>query len=196
MFIRKKPIRGLRLLREYCWPSMGWRRTMKYIGHRIVRLSDSTYKIACGLAIGAAISFSPLIGTHFLQAVAVAYFARANYLAAMIGTFWGNPWTFPFLWLTGYQTGSTIFSAFGVDQFSSLPDDLTFSVLWTIVLEQPMTLFLPWMMGAYVCSVLFWPVAFIVSFVIIRFVQDARKRHRAERRRARAIIKRAIRHKD
>lgn len=182
MFIRRKPVRGVRLLKEYFWPSMGWGRTLKYLGHRVVRLSDTTYKIACGLAIGAAISFSPLVGTHFLQALALAYFARASYLAAMIGTFWGNPWTFPFMWVAGYQMGSMIFSIFGVDQFSSLPEDLTFSMLWTIVLDKPMSLFLPWMLGAYVCALLFWPIAYVSSFVIIRMVQNTRRRKMIARR--------------
>ena len=176
MFVRKKPVRGLRLLKEFFYPDMGYVRTLRYLYHRIIRLSDKSHKIAAGLAIGAAISFSPLIGTHFIQAFGLAYFFRANYLAAMIGTFWGNPWTFPFLWLSGYQVGQHLFSFFGLNGDAALPDSLTMSELFDIVTAQPMSLFLPWMLGGYICAALFWPLAFVVSYVLVRAAKIARQK--------------------
>ena len=187
MFVRKQPLSGFRFVREFFYPSMGYMRTFKYMWHRITRLSDTTYNIAAGLAVGAAISFSPLVGTHFIQALAVAYFMRVNYLASMIGTFWGNPWTFPFLWVTGYQTGSSIFEYFGVHNFAELPSSLTFSGVIDLVFKEPLSLFVPWMLGGYVCAVLFWPLAFIVAFFIVKSAKKARhKRFLKKRRRAKA----------
>ena len=80
----------------------------QYLTHRVVRIPGSSYSIACGLAFGAAVSFTPFIGLHFLISMGLAWVFRANVIAAAIGTVVGNPWTFPFIWLATYQTGILI----------------------------------------------------------------------------------------
>ena len=89
MFQRRNPRTILQNLKELFWPSMGWVRAFQYTKHRVIRLSDSTHNIALGLAIGAAISFTPILGTHFIQAGFIAYVVRCNFIAALIGTFIG-----------------------------------------------------------------------------------------------------------
>lgn len=176
MFARKKSKSLWSYIKEFFWPAMGLKRTIKYFWHRLVRLSDSSPRIALGLAIGSAVSFSPLLGTHFLQALLFAHFAKANYIAALIGTFWGNPWSFPFIWFAGYQLGSFIFSLFGMQRFSELPTDLDFTQLWDIIIEKPLTLFLPWMLGGYLCGIIFLPFAFAGYYYIVNLAQKARKK--------------------
>ena len=181
MFIRRTPQKTLKWLKEFCYPDMGYIRTLKYMYHRIVRLSDGTTRIAAGLAIGSAVSFSPLVGTHFLQALGLAWLVRANYLAAMIGTFLGNPWTFPFLWLTGYYVGSSVFGAFGVTDFAELPDNLTIYQMIDLFWAEPLTLFLPWMLGGYICAIMFAPLSFLVSYYIVNTTKKARRRRRIKK---------------
>lgn len=91
MFKRRKPLSFWNNLRQFFWPDMGWMRSLKYVRHRLVRVADTTHKIALGLAIGAAVSFTPLVGTHFVQAGLFAFVLRGNVFSAMIGTFVGNP---------------------------------------------------------------------------------------------------------
>ena len=74
MFQRKSPLTFLQSMRETVWPSMGWIRTAKYMVHRVLRLSDSPYRIAGGMAAGASISFTPIIGTHIVQAFILSFF--------------------------------------------------------------------------------------------------------------------------
>lgn len=193
MFVRGDPPGRLKQLREFFVPSMGYRRTLKYMWYRITRLSDTTYSIAAGLAVGAAISFSPLVGTHFIQALIVAYFMRVNYLASMIGTFWGNPWTFPFMWIAGYQTGSSIFASFGMFEFTGMPENMTMSTMMSAIFEQPLNLFIPWMLGGYICALLFWPIAFTVCYFMVKSAKEARRKRRLAKLKARALIKRNAR---
>jgi uncharacterized protein len=84
---------------------MGYRRAVRYIGWRVVRLPGSAYAIAGGFAWGAAISFTPFIGLHFVLSALGAWLTRCNIVAAILGTAVGNPWTFPFIWALIYQTG-------------------------------------------------------------------------------------------
>jgi hypothetical protein len=41
--------------------------------------------------------FSPFFGLHFFYAALLAWIARGNVLASLIGTFFGNPITFPII---------------------------------------------------------------------------------------------------
>lgn len=108
MFKRRTPRPWHGSLKEWFWPSAGWGRTFQYLGHRVVRIPDSSYGIAAGLACGAAVSFTPFIGFHLLLSFGLAWAIRANLVAAAIGTLVGNPWTFPLIWLMTYKTGLVI----------------------------------------------------------------------------------------
>ncbi len=92
-------------LREWVWPRAGWRRTGTYFWHRLRRLPGGTSSIAAGFAFGAAISFLPLNGLHFALAALLAWMTRTSVIASAIGTFVGNPWTFPPIWLASYHLG-------------------------------------------------------------------------------------------
>lgn len=148
---------------------MGWARVVEYYRHRIFRRADSTPKITAGLAIGVGVSFTPLLGTHFFQAILMAWVMRANVLATVIGTVAGNPWTFPLIFWLDYKTGAAIFSAFGHGDLVALPHDLT----WSFLLENPSHLFLPMLVGGYVCAVLSFPLAYSALYYPVKLMQQS-----------------------
>ena len=76
-----------------------------YLFHRVGRLPGTPYSIAAGFACGAAISFTPFVGLHFVFASLCAWLMRASILASVVGTAVGNPWTFPFIWAWIYNIG-------------------------------------------------------------------------------------------
>jgi len=87
------------------FPRKGWRRAFEYVAHRIKRLPDTPHNIALGFACGVFVSFSPLFGLHFIYAALCAVLVRANMLAALLGTFFGNPLTFFFIGSLSYKLG-------------------------------------------------------------------------------------------
>lgn len=101
---RDKPLKDR--VRDAIWPRMGLRRYAAYLKNKVLRLSASPYAIAVGVASGAAVSCFPFIGLHFILGFVLAYLLRGNMIAAAIGTAWGNPITFPFLFSAAYQLGS------------------------------------------------------------------------------------------
>ena len=153
---------------------MGWIRAAKYTRLRIVRLSDTTQKIALGLAIGAAISFTPLVGTHFIQAGFIAYLLRANFLASLIGTFVGNPWTFPFMWWAAMSFGSFIFQLLGFPASVSLPDNIDLGVVWELIKTEPFRIFLPWLLGGYLLALLTTPISYMIFYQMVHGAKKAR----------------------
>lgn len=87
------------------WPRTGWRRFGVYHLKRLTRLAGTPHNIAAGVACGAAISFTPLVGFHILLGCLLALLVRGNLIAVAVGTLVGNPWTFPFMWVASYELG-------------------------------------------------------------------------------------------
>lgn len=181
MFKRRKPLTIIQLTGEVFWPSMGWKRAFIYAKHRLLRIADTTHSLALGLAIGLGVSFSPLLMTHFIQAAILAFIMRGNAFAAMMGTFFGNPWTFPFIWWSSFSLGKFLFDALGIKGAQGLPDEITFSMMWELAKTQPMELFLPWMLGGYIMVFAVIPPAYFVYFQLVRAAKKAKAHAKAVR---------------
>lgn len=167
---------------------MGWGRAFTYLKHRLLRISDTPENIAKGLAIGLGVSFTPLLGTHFIQAGLLALLMRGNAIAAMIGTFIGNPWTFPFFWWGGFSFGSFLFSFFGIKGAENLPETMSLTTMWELLWTEPWSLFLPWMLGGYILAFLVIPPSY---YIYLNFLKAARKaREKAKKMRKKNKIKR------
>ena len=99
-------------LRNAVWPKRGIARPFVYLAKRLPRLSASPHAIAAGFAAGAAGSFTPFLGFHFLLSFAIAFVVRGNMIAAAFGTAVGNPLTFPLIFASTYEVGSRILRLF------------------------------------------------------------------------------------
>jgi uncharacterized protein len=102
----KKPF--WRSVADMFYPRTGWRRAINYIGHRVKRLPDTPHRISLGFACGVFVCFTPLFTLHFALAAALAALFRGNILASLIGTFVGNPITFPAIAAISYKLGLVI----------------------------------------------------------------------------------------
>lgn len=105
MFKRRTPLSYWQWFKEGVYPRSGWRRVINYTSYRLKRLPDTPHRISLGFACGAFASFSPLFGLHFFIAAFLAVVLRGNVLSSLMGTFFGNPVTFPIIGVVSYQTG-------------------------------------------------------------------------------------------
>lgn len=169
LFRRRDKLHPIKRLREMVWPSMGWLRTWDYVRHRMFRRSDSAYSITAGLAAGVAVSFSPIMGTHMIQAVILSLATRANIFAAAIGTLFGNPTTLPFIWMAAYKLGTFVLDFFGRVDLMILPDEMSFDFM----MKHPYKLFLPMMIGGYMLAILSWFVSYVVCYWPVKQMQKA-----------------------
>lgn len=183
MFRRRYPRTDWQNIREFFWPSIGWKRALSYNWHRLIRLSDPPERIAAGMATGVAVSFSPLVGTHFIQAFIVCRLLRANIVAAVLGTMFGNPWTFPFLWAGGAAFGLFLFDVLGLTAYPTGHIAYNLPGLWALIKADPAMLFWPWLVGGTICGVIIWPFAYMLSFRIVLAARKARMLARLHRMR-------------
>lgn len=108
LFKRRDKASILESVRIFLWPRRSWARSVNYVLLRVNRLSGSAHAIALGCAVGIFVSYTPIMGFHFLAAATIAYLVGGNLLASALGTFFGNPITFPFIWASAYKFGHWI----------------------------------------------------------------------------------------
>ena len=108
MFKRRTPRTSFESIRHALMPKGGWRRQGLYMLHRLRRLPDTPHAIARGLATGVFISFSPLFGLHFVLCTLIIWLIRGNFLASVVGNWFGNPVTLPFIALSSVSLGQVV----------------------------------------------------------------------------------------
>ena len=173
-----------RRARDILWPRTGVQRSAKYIVYRILRLPGTPYSIAAGFAAGAAVSFTPLLGLHFLLGALLAVAMGGNLIAMAIGTAVGNPWTFPLIWSLIYKVGRVLL---GMSEGTGVSSDLTLSE----IVHQPLELLTPMLVGAVPVALTAWTLFFFPVYFGVRRYQAVRKarRHRmaGQRRRQKDV---------
>ena len=92
-------------INKYLWPKKGWKRSGKYLSLRIRRLPGTPHGIALGFAFGVAMSMTPVVGAHLVFALLLSWVFGGSLTSTLIGTFIGNPWTFPVIWAVTYKIG-------------------------------------------------------------------------------------------
>ena len=116
MFKRRERRSIFRFFYEVIFSLKGISRAIEYVGIRLKRIPDTPHKISLGMSCGIFASFTPLFGLHFLIAGLLSYLLRANVLASLIGTFVGNPLTFPIITVFNLKLGEWIL---GSSEYSS-----------------------------------------------------------------------------
>lgn len=176
---------------EFFYPRGGWRRAASYMGHRLSRLPDTPDRIARGIACGMFASCTPFYGLHFVIAVLAARAVRGNILAALLGTFLGNPFTFPLIvesavqlgtWMLGLGAGlhfPQVMAAFGL-AWAEIWTNLYLLVTggapnWFRLRLFFGRVFLPYLLGGLPIGIVLGFIVYFVSLPLIRAYQTARR---------------------
>lgn len=204
IFKRRNPRTTLRIVAEFIWPRGGWRRAATYVLHRMRRLPDTPERICIGIAAGLYVSFLPIWGLHFISAATVAWICRGNILAALLGTFYGNPFTFPLIAGSALETGHWLLAtdsrismgatlhAIGVAGGEFWHNILTpftgEAAHWARVAEVFHDVYLPFFVGGLVSGLPVAVATYYIHLPLIRAYQNMRKKrlkHRFEAARER-----------
>ena len=162
--------------------------------HRLNRLPDSPPRIARGIMAGVFTVFTPFYGLHFFIAAGLALLLRGNVLAALLGTFVGNPLTYVPVGVISLQTGYAIlgrstlvedelnrslggkFVDAGEDlwhNFVSIFSDKTAD--WTHLMLFYHEVFFPYMVGGLLPGIVMALAAYYVTLPIITAYQNRRR---------------------
>lgn len=177
MFKRRRKRLVHHHVREAVWPTIGWRRSADYMRHRVGRLPGTPYSIAAGFAWGAAVSCTPFMGLHIILSAVGAWLSRGSILAAAIGTVFGNPWTFPFIWAWIYTLGVVLL---GREPLAINYAHLSLSYLY----DHFWAIFVPMIVGGVPTAIVVWmafffPIrAMVTKYQLMRRARIAAKKNR------------------
>ena len=193
MFKRRDRRPVLKIVLDFLWPKGGWTRAFQYVQHRLQRLPDTPVRIARGIFIGVFCTFTPFYGLHFVFAALFAKLLNANVLAALLGTFFGNPLTYFPIGVVSLQMGNFLLGrslsfdpggrSFGgkfLDAWSDLKRNLhaffTDDVAdWGNLYIFYQEIFFPYMIGGILPGLLVGLIFYYVSLPIIIAYQKRRK---------------------
>ncbi len=187
LFGRRRSPNWREKLRGALWPKRGIMRPFVYLAKRLPRLSATPHAIAAGFASGAACSFTPLLGFHFLLSFIVAFIVRGNMLAAALGTVVGNPLTFPFIFAATYETGRWLFSFLDSEKMpdsvaiESQSEELIERGLFSVDLDQLWPVLTTMSVGAIPLGIIVFGVSYVAVRSSVVSMQRARARRRARR---------------
>lgn len=179
LFNRRDPPNWRERIRVALWPRRSWTRSTRYITRRLWRLKGSPHAIAIGCAAGVLASCTPFVGFHFLLGLVLAWALGGSLIASALGTFIGNPITFPFIWLSSYKIGAVVLGyrdrSFPEVDMSGGLLNMSFDQLWTLIL--PMTV------GGLLIGAVLAPIAYFLVRRLAEAYQHRRRtklEHRAE----------------
>ena len=141
LFRRRESESFLERMRVHLWPRRSWTRSSRYVVYRLRRLSDTPHAVALGFAIGVFTAATPFLGTHMVMAVLLAWVIGGSVVAALLGTFVGNPLTYPLIWYSTYEVGNLMLRGETGKEPIDLSDGIfqsSLDQLWPIL--KPMTL--------------------------------------------------------
>lgn len=193
VFKRRTPRSISAAVSQFFYPRGGWGRALSYVVHRLRRLPDAPHRIARGIAAGTFISFTPLFGFHFMGAALIAWILRGNIMAALIGTFVGNPLTFPFIAAASLETGRWLLGIPGDGML--LPDILRgfakaslqlwhnaealfgpSQMQWDSLVQFYQRIFLPYLVGSLIPGTLAAVAMHYISLPLINAYQALRRK--------------------
>jgi uncharacterized protein (DUF2062 family) len=134
-------------------------RFITYYKLKLARLPASPHAVASGFACGSMVSFTPLLGLHFILAIVFAYLIRGNIVAALLGTIVGNPVTFPFIWGLIYKVGAFVISTKHIE----FNNEINFNMIITQTYE----IFLPMLLGGAILAIPVWLITYILTHSFI-----------------------------
>lgn len=174
-------MRFFKKLKNFFVPKGGLKgilRSFRYMGHKIGRSKDKKHKIAIGMGIGTAISFTPLPGFHVWTTVILCLIFSGNIVIALLATLLGNPWTFPLMWYLSYRVG-LLFTGFHPNNeinFITAFDDFFSAFInldGDLFIKKVYPVWLPTMIGGLIVAFI---VYFFTHYFTVRFIDKYKKK--------------------
>ena len=142
-------------------------RFLKLYKYKVYRIRDLPESISIGLAWGAAVSVTPLLGLHIIICFLGTFLMRGNLLAAAAGTILGNPWTFPIFFYCSYKIGSIIY-------FQPISN---FELKISFFIDNFENLFVPTLIGSIPLSIFVWFIIYKLSKYFLSKKRNEKKKN-------------------
>lgn len=144
-------------------------RKLRHLARIVLQVDDSPDRVALAFGAGMFISFFPVLGTHTVVGLLIAFVFRLNRVAVLAGAWMSNPWTIGPMLTFGTLVGCGMLgvsprSLGGVDW------GLTGRAFYESLVEGFRPLLWPFVLGNLLTGV----VAGVTAFLIVRTILRSR----------------------
>jgi hypothetical protein len=137
----------------------------------LLHVEDTPHRIALAFGIGVFIAFFPILGTHTILALAIAFFFRLSRVAIFMGAFINNPWTLVPLFMTGTVFGCLLLGV-STEGLGAIDWGLKGRAFYTALFETLRPFLWPFLLGNTLLGVL----AGLAGYWILRRILERRRR--------------------
>ena len=141
-----------------------WRRRIRYVYLKFIRLRGHPKELARGLAAGVFAGMFPLFGLQTLIGIAIAFRIKGNPLMAAGGTWISNPLTYIPIYAFNYRVGSWVLRNSSTNPFA----DLESLKAW---LEMGADVATNLMLGSLIMGLIFGALSYVLGLPLIRQTQ-------------------------
>lgn len=147
-------------------PRFRWRRTVRYLTLRLMRMQATPRAIARGFAAGAFSGLFPFFGLQIIIAVTLCVPLRGNKIAAAAATWISNPFTYVPIYLFNLQVGRWLLG----QQQPVMPEELDYSN-W---LEWGREMILSLLLGCTVMGLITGVICYFLGLEVVRRLRRRR----------------------
>lgn len=108
------------------------RTRLTYFWRRIISVRATPHEVALGCAVGVFAACTPFVGIQTVLAGTLAFLLRVSIPAALIGTFVGNPLSWPAIWSASYIAGAWLLGldpAYAAEHLSTTANAVSASLM-------------------------------------------------------------------
>jgi uncharacterized protein len=132
-----------------------YRKKLKYLYVRLLRLKGDPHELALGMAIGVFAGMLPTLPFHMVVAVTLAFCFRASKITAAIGTWVSNPLNWYFLYLYEYKLGAYLLGLEGGYEIikkvmASIDRGDEIAIIWNTLLSAGVSIVSALMLGGII----------------------------------------------
>ena len=170
--IQKKLLKSFHLLQNRCNTLYALKKSNMNIFKNLLRLEDSSHKIAKSFAVGSFIGMLPIPGFQVIVALLVARIFYLNKKAACVAVFNTNLFSGLFIFAFNFWLGKTVLN---ISTNFVFPEKLGFDFI-LIVLRAGSDVFLSLMVGGILTGIAFA----LLAYPIVKYLFDNRYKKEAE----------------
>ncbi|WP_121970708.1 DUF2062 domain-containing protein [Leptolyngbya sp. BC1307] len=152
-----------------------WKRLLRYLYIRFLRMEGSPEAIARGVAAGMFAGAFPLLGFQTLIGIAIAVLVRGNKMMAAAGTWISNPFTYLPLFALNFHIGCWLLRLPTVDVLPTSPADPR---EW---MNLGMSVTAALMVGSFVVGIIASILGYYGGLIVARRIRTARAARAARR---------------
>lgn len=171
-----------------------YRKKLKYLYVRILRLKGEPHELAVGIALGVFAGMMPILPFQIALAIALALCFRASKITAAIGTWISNPLNWYFVYLLDYKIGAYLLGLEGGYEIiksvmASIYRHDEISVIWNTLFSSGFAIVSALLIGGVITGIVACIPSYFISLWVFQKIKIWRQ-NRREKKAARVNRKR------